>query len=279
MENTKYEKSGSIILIPCNEIDNSEFAYRDEKNDNDLLSLAASIKINGIISPLNVRKVDDKFQLICGHRRLSAARLIGLKKVPCIIMAADDLSCALYTLSQNEHFRDRKCTEKALLLQKILKKFTITQKELAFRLGKSQSYISNLIRLLDLGEEICTIISDNNLSERHARALLKLPDYSTRKLTLDYILRRNLTVEQTEKYIDALLMPKLVAKRPPQFKKLKDIRIFVNTINHAVDTMRSIGIDAVSHGYETDDYIEYVVRIPKTVNSPVSFATYSDNAV
>lgn len=276
---SKLKSGGSIVLVPVNFIIPNPNQPRKVFNQTELEGLASSIKYNGIIQPLVIRRItDEKYELISGERRLRAAKSVGLEAVPCIIMSACDEQSALYAIIENIQRDNLNFFEEAEAMYKLLNVYNLTQHEIAKKLGKSQSSLSNKTRLLKLSPELRSIIIENSLTERHARALLRLEGDVERLKALLYIIEKKLNVNETDKYIDTLLAPD-VPKSEPKFKKLKDIKIFINTINHAVDTMRKAGIKAVSTEHETNEYYEYVVRIPKMTSSPVNIADYSGNAV
>ena len=276
---TKLKSGGTIVLVPVNSIVPNPDQPRKIFNQYELESLAASIKHNGIIQPLVIRCVSDgKYELISGERRLRAAKLVCLENVPCIIMSVCNEQSALYAIIENIQRDNLNFFEEAEAIEKLSVIYKLSYSEIAKKLGKSQSSLSNKMRLLKLSPEIRTVIIENSLTERHARALLRLENDVDRLKVLLHIIDKKLNVSDTDKYVDLYLSPKII-KTEPKIKKLKDIKIFINTINHAVDTMRKAGIKAVSTEHETGEYYEYVVRIPKMTSSPVNIADYSGNAV
>ncbi|MBQ2774976.1 MAG: ParB/RepB/Spo0J family partition protein [Clostridia bacterium] len=256
-------RSGSILLIPQDEIVANPDQPRKYFDPKELKSLAQSIRLNGILQPISVRKLDNgRYEVIAGERRLRAARMAGLPKIPCIMLNATDEKAALYALIENLQRRDLNFFEEATAIDALIHEHGLSQDEAAKKLGKAQSTLSNKLRLLKLPEDVRKTILEFGLTERHARALLKIEDSEILKKALQIIIEKNLNVSQSEKLIENLLVSK--NKKKPQIVKLfKDVRIFVNTLNHAVDTMREAGIQAESEKKETDDYIEYLVRIPK----------------
>ena len=267
------------MLVPTDEIIPNPNQPRKVFNQNELDALADSIRNNGIIQPLVVRKNNnDEYELISGERRLRAAVKVGLETVPCVLMSVSDNDSALFAIIENIQRDNLNYFEEAESISRLVNDYSMTQEEISKRLGKSQSYLSNKLRLLRLSDELRSVILENSLSERHARALLRLDSDIDRLKALLEIIEKNMNVSETDKYIDSIVTP-VKQKSRPKFRKLKDIKLFINTINHAVDTMRNAGIKAVSEENETSDYIEYVIRIPKTTSSPVSFADYSGNAV
>lgn len=230
---------------------------------NELEGLACSIRANGLLQPINVRVLENgEFELISGERRLRAARMIGMTKIPCIVMNASDQQSALFSIIENVQRENLDFFEEAVAIERLMTEYGLSQDEIAEKLGKAPSTLSNKLRLLRLPEEIRDKISYADLSERHARALLTLPDNNTRKRVLDIVIERHLTVAETERLIQDVHRRRK-GPRKPQTKAYKDMRIFLNTLNHAVDIIRKAGIEADTAKSETDEYFEYVIRISK----------------
>ena len=266
MKNTKYKIGGQILLIPQEEIYPNPNQPRKRFDFDELEGLAQSIRQNGIIQPIAVR-VNSKgeYELISGERRLRASRLVGITQIPCIIMDATDEKSALFALLENIQRSDLGFFEEAQAIEKLIIDFGMSRDEVCKKLGKAPPTVSNKLRLLRLPEEIRLKIVQENLSERHARALLKLTSVSQMERALSIIAEKRLNVAESERLI-LQIMTNDSRRRQPPMKLFKDVRIFVNTLNHAVDTMRKAGIEADSAKSETDEYIEYIVRIPKTGN-------------
>lgn len=230
---------------------------------NELEGLACSIRANGLLQPINVRSLDNgEFELISGERRLRAARIIGMTKIPCIVMDASDQQSALFAIIENVQRENLDFFEEAVAIERLMTEYGLSQDEISEKLGKAPSTLSNKLRLLRLPDEIRDKISYAGLSERHARALLTLPDNNTRKRVLDIVIERHLTVAETERLIQDVHRRRK-GTRKPQTKAYKDMRIFLNTLNHAVDIIRKAGIEADTAKSETDEYFEYVIRISK----------------
>ena len=266
MKNNKYKIGGQIILVPHEEIFPNPNQPRKRFDFDELEGLAQSIRQNGIIQPIAVR-VNEKgqYELISGERRLRASRLVGITRIPCIIMEANDSKSALFALIENIQRTDLSFFEEAVAIDKLINEYGMSRDEVCKKLGKAAPTVSNKLRLLRLPEEIRLKIVQENLTERHARALLRLNNLSQIQRALSIISEKRLNVEESEKLIDQILNNDSRRRQPP-VKLFKDVRIFVNTLNHAVDTMRRAGIEADSAKSETDEYIEYIVRIPKTGN-------------
>ena len=253
----------TVMLLPQSKIKPNPNQPRKHFDFDELEGLAQSIRANGIIQPLTVRRTENgEYELISGERRLRAARLIGMTKIPAIIVDADEEQSTILSVLENIQRSDLSFFEEALALDKLLSVYGMSQEEIGRKLGKAQPTLSNKLRLLKLNEQLRYEISKAGLTERHARALLKLEDDDMRERALSIIIDRRLNVEESERLI--FQMGKRNEEPQGTVKKsFRDIRIFINTLNHAVDAIRRAGIDADSAKSETDEYIEYVVRIPK----------------
>ncbi len=237
----------------------------------ELQSLADSISANGIIQPLTVRKSDGgKYLLIAGERRLRAAKIAGLRRVPCVLHRTNDLVASLYTITENLQRCDLNFFEESLAIQTLITDFHLTQAEVAMRLGMANSTISNKLRLLKLSPEIQERILSANLTERHARALLRLPS-DQRGDTLDKIIADGLNLAQTETLIEDIINPPAEKEETPDIQHIPirksaigDIKLFSNSLSKLLSTMQNAGITANSRKRETEDYVEYKVRIFKT---------------
>ncbi len=258
----KLKSGGQILLIPQEEIVSNPNQPRRRFDCDELEGLADSIRRNGILQPINVRRIDGGFELIAGERRLRAARMVGLTRIPCILIEASDEKSALYAILENIQRADLNFFEEAFAIDQLLSRYQFTREEACEKLGIAPSKLANKLRLLRLPEDIREIMTKNALSERHARALLRMEQEELLRRALGIVVERRLNVAETERLI-AQMLANTGKKQLAPVKLFKDVRLFVNTINHAVDTMRRAGIDADSAKSETEEYIEYVVRIPK----------------
>ncbi len=264
LKSAKYKIGGQIILIPQEDIYPNPNQPRSRFDFDELEGLAQSIRQNGIIQPIAVRvNASGNYELISGERRLRASRLVGISLIPCIIMEASDEKSALFALIENMQRSDLGFFEEASAIEKLIVDFNMSRDDVCRKLGKAAPTISNKLRLLKLPEDVRLKITQEGLTERHARALLRLPTRAQLDRALSIISDKRLNVAESEKLIDQMLSADKLSKKPT-VKLFKDVRIFVNTLNHAVDTMRRAGIEADSAKSETDEYIEYIVRIPKT---------------
>ncbi len=261
-----------VCEIPIVQIRPCRMQSRKSFSHEKLRELALSIKQNGILQPITVRRLSSlEYELISGERRLRAAVMCGNKKIPCIVLDCSDKQAEIYSLIENLQRCDLNFFEEAEGIQRLMKEYGMTKTDTAKKLGKRQSTISNKLRILKLDDEEKEIILKYNLTERHARALLKIEDTVLRRMILSEIIEESMNVSQSEKYIDEVLRRKSEDRQKSQKKRLviKNIKIFENTINKAVDTMRSSGINAVTKQTETDEFIEFTVRIAKSKNKPV----------
>lgn len=239
---------------------------RTDFDEEELLRLAESIRQNGVLQPVIVRRDRDRYVLIAGERRWRACKMAGLRTVPAIVQEVSVKDGAILALIENLQRRDLNFFEEAAAIYALMQDRTMTQEEAARRLGMSQPALANKIRLLRLTGEEQRVILEQKLSERHARALLRIEDPAGRVQALKHIVQEKLNVVQTEAYIGKLIAAQ-TEKKPKRTFVAKDIRLFLNTIDHAVKAMKDAGIRAVSQKRETDDCFEYVVRIPKSNSS------------
>ncbi len=263
---SKLKSENKVLDIPIIRIRPNKTQPRKNFDEDELMSLSRSISTNGILQPLTVRKLNDtEYELVAGERRLRASILAGLTTVPCVLIKCTDKESAVFALIENLQRSDLNMFEEARGISRLIRKFDITQEEAAAKLGKKQSTIANKLRLLKLSLEEQDWITQAGLSERHARALLRIDDEELRKKTLSQIISEGLSATAAEAYItDFLHKNTLPDKKQDRKFIVKDLRIFVNTINKAVDTMRLSGINAIAKRIESDEYIEYTVKIPKS---------------
>lgn len=262
MKTEQCKVGGQILLIPQDNIIPNPNQPRENFDKGALESLAQSIRQNGIIQPITVRLTGEGFyEIISGERRLRAARLVGMKCVPCLLMEADNEKSALFALIENMQRNDLGFFEEARAIERLITVYGMNRDEVCRKLGKSASAVSNKLRILRLSPEIQHMITDASLTERHARALLSLSEEKIESV-LDIVIKKELTVKETEDLIAKLTEKKHKSEKTP-IKLFKDIKLFINTLNHAVDTMKRSGIDAQTVENETQDFIEYTVRIPK----------------
>ena len=258
-------QGGKVVFLPLSSIRPNPAQPRTIFDAQGLQELAASIRQYGVLQPLTVRKKAGYFELVAGERRLRAAGLAGLYDVPCLVVCVDDQDAGLLALVENLQRRDLDYLEQAEGLQRLMQEFHLTQEQAARRLGKSQPAVANKLRLLRLSEQVRALLRENALSERHARALLRLESEAEQLHAIHLIAENDWTVAKTERYIDALLAP---AQRPrtPRFV-LRDLRPFFNGIDHQLELIRSAGFPARSEQQETEREIVLTIRIPKSART------------
>lgn len=255
-----------IVELPIIKIRPNKAQPRKLFNEGELTALSQSIAENGILQPLTVRKITPgEYEVVAGERRLRASALAGLKKVPCIVIKCSDKESAVYALLENLQRSDLGIFEEARGISKLIRRFGLTQEEAARRLGKTQSTIANKLRLLRLTYEEQEWIINAGLSERHARTLLRIDDEYLRREVLSKIISDNLNTRQADELVSIMLNDCQQPQKRQGINKavIKDIRIFVNSINKAIETMRLAGIDARMGKTDTDSFIEYTIKIPK----------------
>ena len=251
-----------IVRIPITNIRPSRYQPRLRFDEDALNELAQSIQENGLIQPITVRKEEDFYEIIAGERRYRACVLAGYEEVPCYVMTPTEEQAAQMALVENIQREDLSSIEEAKSYVQIMRQASMTQEEVAKRVGKSQSTIANKIRLLNLPEEIQEAVVTGVITERHARALLPLePDLQ--KKVYQKILDEKLNVEKTDTYIKRVLN-KPVRKRKPKTKGFtRNTQIAINSVNQCVQMIQQMGIKVEVETEESDDYVDMIVKIPK----------------
>lgn len=261
---TPKQKAGKVLLLPVEQIEPSPYQARTTFDETEIAALAVSILQNGLLQPVSVRRTGPhRYQLIAGERRLRACRLAKLTRVPAILADCDDGASAALGLLENLQRAQLDPFDTARGIKEVIRLWGCTQAEAARRLGLSQSALANKLRLLSLSpaqQQICTA---HHLTERHARAALRLPE-SRRTAALEKMARDGLSVRDADKLVDAMLSapregPSPVRRTMPM---VRDVRLFVNTLQHAVDLMTQKGIPATATCGRRDGCLEYTVRIP-----------------
>lgn len=262
---TPYKVSGLVQEVPVGDILPNPQQPRKTFDRLKLIELAESMAENGILQPLVITVRDGRPVLLSGERRLRAAKMAGFSTVPCILTEADDMRQALLSMIENLQREDMNCFETAEGMYHLIHTYGLTQEEAALRLGYSQPAVANKLRLLRLPPEERQKLLENGLTERHARALLRLEKEEDRQYALSEMVKKHLNVSQSEALVERLLSGR-VMRRKRIIPLVRDVRVFFNTLNHAVDIMQKSGIGAETSRRETAEYIECVVRIPKLAN-------------
>lgn len=261
-------KKSDQMEIPIDLISANPDQPRKLFEDKELMELSDSIKEFGVIQPIIVKR-DNKglYIVIAGERRLRAATLAGLKKIPAIVRDADQKDAALLALVENVQRENLNYIEEAVAYKKLMDEYGLTQSEIAKRVGKQQSTISNKIRILVLPEDIQNVLAENQLTERHARALLKVSDNKIRKLILTRIIEHGLNVKQTEKLIEDILTKHEEEKRKVEKLRYINYRIYINTLKKAFSTISEVEKNAKYYQEDKGDFLEVKIIIPKNENN------------
>ena len=255
-------ENGRVLFLSVDAISPNPDQPRKQFSQPELEELASSIRALGVLQPLTVRRRNGAWELVAGERRLRAARLAGLNEVPCLSIQADSQSSSLLALVENLQRRDLDFWEEALALRKMIDSYHLSQEEVARRIGKSQSAVANKLRLLKLSPQALSTLRDGGCTERHARALLRLEDPDQQIQTAVQVVDQALTVAQTEMLVDSLLAARPCKKNRPTFI-VKDVRLFLNTITHSLDLMRSAGVNAQCRREDTAEEILLTIHIPR----------------
>ena len=253
------KSAGKIYTLPVESIRPSPFQARTVFDEKELAGLAQSIRENGLLQPISVRKVEGGYELVAGERRLRACKLARMETIPAILCDCGDQRTAALGLLENIQREDLNPFEQAQGLRDVIALWDCTQAEAAKRLGMAQPTLANKLRLLQLTTDQRQFVLDNGLTERHARAVLRLPE-NRRSEALITIAKRRMNARQTDLYIEHVL--NAAAPGRHRISMVKDVRIFVNTIDHAIRLMTDNGVPATAHREERDGYIEYTVGIP-----------------
>ncbi len=254
----------NVLAIDLARIRPNPFQPRQEMAEEKINELAQSIKSCGLIQPIVVRRAGDGYQLVVGERRYLACRKLGWKKIAASVKTLSDNAMAAIALIENLQRENLNYIEEAMGYTNLMKSFNLTQEQLAQRLGKSQSTIANKIRLLKLSDNIRATLLKNGLTERHARALLRLDAEEAQQKMLHEITERGLTVSQAEKRIDRIQETRGERKAKSRTKPvIRDMRIVLNTIREAVAVMQSSGLYPEVDETVEHDYIEVTIRLTK----------------
>ena len=252
-----YMETGRVVFLPARAIRPNPAQPRRIFQDDALRELSESIRQHGILQPLSVRRVGTSYELIAGERRLRAAQLAGLTEIPCIVMSMDDRESAMTALVENLQRQDLDFLEEAAGIARLLEDWSMSQEQAARLLGKSQSAVANKLRILRHSPPVLEALRAGNLTERHARALLKLTDEGQKLRAIDTIVRQGMSVARTEKYIEELL-----SDRAEKVKKV-NVGTFLNNLNLSLQRIQLSGVAAVSERIETDKQIVLTITIPK----------------
>ena len=264
---SKTAENKEVVQIPTEAIMPNRSQPRTTFENESLQRLPESSRKYGILQPLTVRKTEEnsrfsifKYELVAGERRLRASKLLGLPTVPCIIIETDTQTSAALAIIENLHRDDLNIFEESAAIASLIELYKLTQEQIALQLSLTQAAVANKLRLLKLSAEERAFILENNLTERHARALLRIKEPGERKSVLAHVIKYSLNVKQTEEYIEKLINPVEKTAEPHQ----ADYHTLISSIRKAIENTRNGGIAIRTTHSETDTDIIYTISIPKT---------------
>ena len=252
-----YMETGRVVFLPARSIRPNPAQPRKVFKPEALDELADSIRQHGILQPLSVRRCGNAYELIAGERRLRAARIAGVTDIPCIIMNMDDRESGMAAMVENLQRQDLDFIEEAMGIARLLRDWNMSQEQAARLLGKSQSAVANKLRLLKHSDQVLHAIREAGLTERHARALLRLPGEEEKLPAIREIARQNMSVARAESYIQSLLEKK--AEAAPK----ANVGAFLNSLTQSLQKIQRSGVPAISERRETEDEIVLTITIPK----------------
>lgn len=254
-------KEPKYKFIDIHKIEANGHQPRTHFENEKIQELAVSIQQNGLLQPIVVRPYQGKYQIVVGERRYRACLLAGIEEVPCLVQNYDEQQTATAAIVENIQRENLSAIEEALAYQQILDTQNITQEELAQKVGKKQSTIANKLRLLQLPMTVQEAVRRKDITERHARALLKLDTTAKQNNMLREIMDKGLNVEQTEEKIKKKIEPK---KPKPKTKSIsQNLKIAMNTLDQAAMMVQQAGVDISVDISETEDEVIYVIKMKK----------------
>lgn len=259
---SREKTTGQIVMICTSQLVPNKAQPRREFNEEALLSLSKSIKENGILQPVCVRKSGAVYEIISGERRTRAAKLAGLSEVPCIVMSVDDEQSAVLALIENIQRKDLSYFEEAIGIEKLISYYGLTQEEAARRLGKAQSTVANKLRLLRFGDSERRMLLMGNLSERQARALIRIDDPTARMKVIERVVSKGLNLEQTEALVEETLGAAKTAKKRAQFDLKAPSRLYMNSLNALLKRIKADKIPCDFTAERSERFYEYTIRFP-----------------
>ena len=269
----KEKTVGKVVALDVGLIIPNRSQPRVTFDENELAALSASIRENGILQPINVRRCGVNYEIISGERRFRAAKICGLEEVPCIVIDADDERSAVLALIENIQRRDLSYFEEALAIERLIKFYGLTQEEAASRLGKAQSTIANKLRLLKFSDAERGLLIKGNVTERQARALVRIDDQKLRIHAMGEMIINKLNIEQTESMVEGILhgiIPKKREEEPEPAEKKQASRknfhcplprLYINSINKIVKNMKEANIECETVMNHVGDCYEYTIKI------------------
>ena len=252
-----YMETGRVVFLPPRSIRPNPAQPRKIFREQALEELAESIRQHGVLQPLSVRRVGNAYELIAGERRLRAAKMAGLTEIPCIVMNMTDQESGMAAMVENLQRQDLDFIEEARGIAMLMENWAMSQEQTARLLGKSQSAVANKLRILRHSAPVLTALRDGGLTERHARALLKLGSEPEKMMAITNIVREGMSVARTERYVEQLLL------RQTGEPRAVNVGAFLSNLNQSLARIQRSGIGAISERRETEDEIVLTITIPK----------------
>lgn len=252
-----YMETGRVVFLNIRTIRPNPAQPRTVFKEEALAELAQSIRQHGILQPLSVRRVEAGYELIAGERRLRAAQLAGLTEIPCIIMNMDERESGMAAMLENLQRQDLDFVEEARGIANLMEQWQFSQDQAARLLGKSQSSVANKLRLLRHSQGVLDAIRAAGLTERHARALLRLSDEEEKLELIARMAEQNMSVAKAEALIEQHLAQRPKAPSTPS------VHVFLNNLTHSLAKIQRSGVAAISERKETDTQIVLTITIPK----------------
>ena len=252
-----YMETGRVVFLPARAIRPNPAQPRKVFRQESLEELAESIRQHGILQPLSVRRIGTAYELIAGERRLRAAQLAGLTEIPCIVMTMDDRESGMAAMVENLQRQDLDFVEEARGISYLMEKWSLSQDQMAKIMGKSQSAVANKLRILRHSSQVLDALRAANLTERHARALLKIPNEQQKMAAIATIAQLDMSVARTEQYIDSLL------NEPEKKERKANVHGFINHLTQTLAKLQLSGVAAVSERKENEDQIVLTITFPK----------------
>jgi ParB family chromosome partitioning protein len=250
-------ETGRVVFLNIRSIRPNPSQPRTVFKEEPLSELAESIRRHGILQPLSVRRLEAGYELIAGERRLRAAQMAGLTEIPCIVMNMDDKESGMAAMLENLQRQDLDFIEEATGIAKLMEQWNFSQDQAARLLGKSQSSIANKLRLLRHSPTVLDAIRRGGLTERHARALLRVDSEEEKLELIDLITEQNMSVARAEALIEQHLA------RCPRLSPTPSVSVFLNNLTHSLARIQRSGVAAISERKETDTQIVLTITIPK----------------
>jgi len=256
-----YLRAGRVEYLPISAIRPNPAQPRRFFDPDGLRELADSIARCGILQPLTVRHTEGRYELVAGERRLRAARMAGLGEVPCLLVAVDEEESGLLALVENLQRKDLDYIEEAQGIARLMETYGLSQEQAARRLGKSQSAVANKLRLLRHSPEVLAALRQFGLTERHARALLRVESPEQRMLLIRRIALEGWSVARLEQYLDRDVPP----SRRSIWRRagIRDARLLLNAVEHALAAANSAGLAASCGRVESEEEIVLTIHVPK----------------